>query len=375
MADARPQLTAFESIDMLRALAATAVVLSHARHLLIVNPTDAGLVHKLLSFALSLGEEAVMVFFVISGFWIIRSVVSAGAAFSWANYLTARLSRLWVVAIPAIIIGGLTDFAGLSLIGGAIYDGTQGVNSVTYDVGSRLTAQNLGGTLLFLQTIVVPPFGSNGPLWSLAYEFWYYIWFPALWLALVHRRFSLWLIVPIGMAILFPALNNLFLVWCLGGIVHWLVSQDIFGNNIRRLGVWPVLGAALLFLLAIVARHAVDLGTVGLFAVGATFGLLLWTLVSGAFRAPGFLRPVATFGAMGSYSLYVTHFPLLLLIAALFVPSQPMQPSFVAWGAVFLLTLVAIAYAQLFALLTERQTSTVRRLATSLLGLRPALSR
>ena len=182
MAEARSQLSAFDSIDILRALAATAVVLSHARHLLIVNPIDAGFVHKLLSFALSLGEEAVIVFFVISGFWIIRSVVSAGAAFSWQGYLTARLTRLWVVAIPAIIIGGLMDFAGISLLGGPIYEGTQGVNAISYDVASRLTLQNLVGTLLFLQTILVEPFGSNGPLWSLAFELWYYIWFPALWL-------------------------------------------------------------------------------------------------------------------------------------------------------------------------------------------------
>ena len=30
----------------------------------------------------------------------------------------------------------------------------------------------------FLQTIVGPTFGSNGPLWSLAYEWWYYVLFP-----------------------------------------------------------------------------------------------------------------------------------------------------------------------------------------------------
>ena len=34
------------------------------------------------------------------------------------------------------------------------------------------------GNLFFLQTIFVPPFGSNAPLWSLSFEFWYYLLFP-----------------------------------------------------------------------------------------------------------------------------------------------------------------------------------------------------
>jgi hypothetical protein len=31
------------------------------------------------------------------------------------------------------------------------------------------------GNFAFLQTICVPIFGTNGPMWSLANEFWYYI--------------------------------------------------------------------------------------------------------------------------------------------------------------------------------------------------------
>lgn len=33
---------------------------------------------------------------------------------------------------------------------------------------------------MFLQTRFTPVFGSNGPLWSLFNEFWYYVLFPAL---------------------------------------------------------------------------------------------------------------------------------------------------------------------------------------------------
>ena len=39
-------------------------------------------------------------------------------------------------------------------------------------------------------------FGSNGPLWSLAFEFWYYLWFPALWL--LWRRQPSWMLATLA---------------------------------------------------------------------------------------------------------------------------------------------------------------------------------
>ena len=53
---------------------------------------------------------------------------------------------------------------------------------------ATLTWPVLAANALFLQTIVaarnaphpVPTFGSNGALWSLSYEFWYYLAFPLL---------------------------------------------------------------------------------------------------------------------------------------------------------------------------------------------------
>jgi len=41
----------------------------------------------------------------------------------------------------------------------------------------------LPANVFFLQTITVPVYGSNSPLWSLANEFWYYLLFPLLLLA------------------------------------------------------------------------------------------------------------------------------------------------------------------------------------------------
>src|ERR1035441_502485 len=50
-------------------------------------------------------------------------------------------------------------------------------------VALRSTLPAFFGNLFFLQSVVSPVFGSNGPLWSLSYEFWYYILFPVLMIA------------------------------------------------------------------------------------------------------------------------------------------------------------------------------------------------
>ena len=46
-------------------------------------------------------------------------------------------------------------------------------------IAQALTAPVFLGNAAFLQRILVPELGTNGPLWSLANEFWYYLLFPA----------------------------------------------------------------------------------------------------------------------------------------------------------------------------------------------------
>jgi len=49
--------------------------------------------------------------------------------------------------------------------------------------------ENLG----FVQTVSVPVYGTNGPLWSLANEFWYYVMFSLIAVAAIQRRWHAWL--------------------------------------------------------------------------------------------------------------------------------------------------------------------------------------
>jgi len=87
-------------------------------------------------------------------------------------------TRLYVVLVPGLLFGFFWDRMGSWL------SAARGIYAHSLsDLGPAVPLKNLTlgtllGNLLFLQTILCETFGSNGPLWSLANEFWYYALFP-----------------------------------------------------------------------------------------------------------------------------------------------------------------------------------------------------
>ncbi len=181
-------------LDLARFIAAFMVVLSHLRGFVFVdfNQFDhSSLAWSAFYFATGFGHQAVMIFFVLSGFLVGGAVVSraAEARWSWTDYAILRMTRLWTVLVPALVLTALWDQIGMALTGSPFYAGTMGA---VYNSGGSLDPLRYGaaaffGNLAFLQTIAVPSFGTNGPLWSLANEFWYYLLFPLIFGALFAK--------------------------------------------------------------------------------------------------------------------------------------------------------------------------------------------
>lgn len=103
--------------------------------------------------------------------------------------MLAQLSPLYVVLLPALLLGGALDWVGMHMPGtDAVYNGNSGTHALAFNVHGVLTWQMLAANALFLATLRLPrmglylvqPFGSNDVLWSLGYEFWYYMAFPVL---------------------------------------------------------------------------------------------------------------------------------------------------------------------------------------------------
>src|SRR5437868_5279704 len=96
-------------LDLVRGLSALAVMAGHLRGLFFVPFDQANAPTALIGavyFLTSLGHQAVVVFFVLSGYFIAGNVLRslADQSWNWRGYLTRRLVRLSIVLIPALLL-------------------------------------------------------------------------------------------------------------------------------------------------------------------------------------------------------------------------------------------------------------------------------
>ena len=368
---------AFFYFDCFRSIAALVVVIEHARDLLMRNYADigqVGLAWKAFYALTIFGHPAVVVFFVLSGFWISKTVDRRidGPRF-WPDYLTDRLSRLLIVLVPALLLGAAIDWAGIRTLGGSIYAGTSGSLTIRFPVAERLGIGVLLGNLAFVQTLLVQTLGSNGALWSLANEFWYYICYPPLVLLIARRRLSGSLVGLVVLA-LFPQLLPGFAVWLMGSAVYH-ADRRWRGRVSRRAGV-VVLAVTTLLLAACLgaARVQVFGDVLSDLLVGVNFAGLCWALLVVDPAPARALGPVSRYGAGASYSLYVTHLPLIVLLAAWVTSGAGdgarLLPGSVALTSFIVLVVAAVMWGWAFAVVTERRTTLLRDRVRGLLRLR-----
>jgi len=124
-----------------------------------------------------LSSWAVLAFFVISGYSIRNSVIgniNKNNKFVIINYFYSRLNRLYPPLILSILLSLFLwvispyFFASDSRTF-LITEGKLARIEYTFDIFS------LVGSSLFLNGFYTNTFNLNGPLWSLSYEFWYYV--------------------------------------------------------------------------------------------------------------------------------------------------------------------------------------------------------
>jgi len=315
-------------LDLIRVLAALAVFMQHLRTLLFKNywegPTS--FFKKIFYFLTGFSHEAVIVFFVLSGFLITGSIVNARkkAKFSVLNYGLDRLVRLWIVLIPGLVLTLIVDRMGIHWFG--TYPAYLGTIQYTgnIDVAANLNGPTFFGNIFFLQGILVNTFGSNTPLWSLTNEFWYYVLFPIIYFIIYQKKIwiSISLFILTFTIFLFIGQDILqyFLVWLIGSALFF-VKENLPAPSVRFKQILLICGIIAFAVCFYELRISGRLDWMKDVLSGLITVVLCYVGLYSRMRSKLISRIVSFFSGM-SYSLYVIHLPLALFISSWLVGSQ-----------------------------------------------------
>ncbi len=177
-------------LDGMRGLAALYVLLRHVTWVPVAD-TSGPTWHRistLLEHTFRYGHLAVIFFFVLSGFVIHLRFArqlqkdSAHATFGWGEFVYRRFRRLYPPLLAAILITWLCDRTGTAMGFYQFYEG-RGSNFAALPDAMRYNHRlpTLFGNLTFIMQMHTQVWGTDNPLWSLAYEWWFYMLYPLLW--------------------------------------------------------------------------------------------------------------------------------------------------------------------------------------------------
>lgn len=269
---------------------------------------------------LNLGSDAVIVFFVLSGFVI--AFVAARSDASMGGFAFDRLTRLITVALPALLLGYVLDRYG-AFVAPDVY-------AQWFYNPIPLSEQLLRGLSFTNEwSGMATRLGTNGPFWSLSYEAAYYALFAVAFFLNGPKRVALLLLIGwlVGLNILL-----LLPVWLMGVALHRMNTNSAFPEGAKyAFAIAPVFVYALaqasdwqgkLFAVTEPFDRMLDLR----FSDEVLWSLLLGVLVTmhlrGMFRvfAEGRALPferAIRWLAGASFSIYLVHYPVLQLLSVL----------------------------------------------------------
>jgi peptidoglycan/LPS O-acetylase OafA/YrhL len=361
-------------IDWLRGLAAVEVLLGHVRGLFMQDYEAVrrpSLFWKAFYALSGLGHQAVIVFFILSGFLVGATVLEQNSTARWdfRDYLSRRLVRLYTVLIPGLLLTAAWDGLGLHLFGaGGLYGGHLAAAHLTMpDVRVTLTLTHLLGNLAFLQHLFIAPYGTNGPLWSLSYEFWAYLLFPLLIRAgsATESRNMRAAYLMLAATILCSGgfkLALYFSVWLMGAaLAAWFRRAELPA----RAAAWRVI-AWLVFAAAVMIGRS---GKLNAFYADPILGVATAVVLGLSLRGDDAAARTRSLSARASawlagfsYTLYVAHYPVLSFIFAALMNGARWTPSLRAVGLVSAISVaILLGYAYPLSRLTEAHTDALRK--------------
>jgi peptidoglycan/LPS O-acetylase OafA/YrhL len=347
-------------LDLVRFTAAVLVVITHFVQYNIVSSEAAARVPQL-------GREAVMAFFVLSGFVI--AYTTHQKRLSIGEYAIARFSRIYSVALPLLLLAFLTAWV--------VHLYAPVASPATYQLDRAwlyipFHALFLGELWNFSET---PPWLT--PYWSLSYEVWYYVFFAACYYLRGVRRL---LLAGLIFAILGHKLWLLLPVWLSGvGLYHWHQRGAAIPQRVALVGWAATLAALALYKctdLGIYLRALgndiwpwphLRLGSADRYLADYVVCALIWTHFACAANA-GFSRLIRFRTAIRSiasftFTLYLAHALVVGLWHHIY-GYESSNPAHIA-----LITTAIALFTCALALVTERQKPRLQAALEQLSGL------
>jgi len=268
------------------------------------------------SYLLRASQEAVMAFFLLSGFVIFYSV-AAKPAMGFTDYARARILRIIPLFTLALLLA--VCFCNNDLVTPAVGDRFQWVGALLFMADENTLKPG----------VWFSPFCGNGPLWTLTYEWWFYVLFWPIYRLVGESRqkYVVFALAVLGLAGYSAAPNQIFLI--LSYFPIWWLGVEFARAHLRgELSTWRGVRAPLALLAGMVVLRLAALPLSPIDDIRRGFGFhpllevrhtvsalviavagLLWHRA----RWRYFDRLIGPFTVIApiSYALYILHYPIV----------------------------------------------------------------
>lgn len=341
-------------LDLVRFIAAFIVVISHSLMVFIpeyedLPPANQNILIRGFMFLAKQGHFAVLCFFILSGFFVGGKTMEkiANQSFSWKSYSIDRSVRILLPLLSSLVLTFVVN---------------------TY-LGIYHSSGSYFGNLLSLQGIVCEP--VNGVLWSLSYEVWCYVIMLGIGIIYSNKSTQTWgggeigILILISCFIVFTKLSVVYLfVWLLGLFCYKMHQKQMFSSitNSKRFIVLIILAMAIIDAIVKIKYSYLFIRYMGELIFSFLFSLIVLFLLK--HEPQTYIQKKCEYWgnqlAKFSYTLYLSHYPILLLINSVFPKGENFNTySLSLW---FGSTLISLAVSYLSYLMAEKHTYAVKTL-------------
>ncbi|WP_230350903.1 acyltransferase [Lelliottia sp. WAP21] len=297
-----------DALESLRGLSAIAVLICHFFQVFLARFYPEYFYTDLI-----IAQSSVMIFFVMSGFLIgvsVQSNISRNGSFDLTSYAKSRFLRIYPPLLFAVILCFiLSNLAPFFFESGSA--SFMIPDAFTRGKSLEMPAKEVLAALTLMNGFLPVGVQFNSPLWSLPYEVWYYVVFGLL----ATLRPGLVVLGLLFFCVISMA-NDRFMaysvIWGAGFAMSFIMSKNAYAKFFCSVGL------AYFAYLSYLNAGTFLSGTTDLEMYKITFGLAFAFLIYLALFVYDLPFNVLKKSSKISYTLYITHFPVMLFFIGTF---------------------------------------------------------